>query len=484
MSKRDPEVAASATSSTETLDSDPGAHGPADPSKSHANGGKGPRIAVGDVLQGRFRYELVRHIQSGGFGSVFEARCLDIRPGDPTAPPPQVALKVLGPARDARATSTLKRELSSLLAIKHERIPRLFDWSVEGEVAFTVLEFFASGSLVDAWSFIRRFDEEQTWRLISDLLSALCAAHRQSILHLDVKPSNVLLDGNGGFVLTDFGVAQASRMSRGLMYQGQLSVSMGTHGYRAPEQVDPGVHSFDLRTDLWGVGATAWALYTGIDLNSRRDVLRTKENGNIYGLQRLSDVRLHCPPALEEVVMGLLYIDPALRPGGAAEVIERVRAIGSGFGLDTRTITSAMRSDLDPREIQQVIDSLVDPLWISIARAPGFERHFVMFEDGEIISDGRQRAHHTLLLLKGQVRVERGGRVVAIESREGSLMSAISTLADAPQRAVLRAHGPVWACLLNEAELEQLVTCNPAVAVRMVRDMAKRIADGPPRHYS
>ena len=76
-----------------------------------------------------------------------------------------------------------------------------------------------------------------------------------------------------------------------------------------------GSRAFDLRTDLWGVGATAWSAYTGIDLNKRQDVLRSAADGNIYGLQRLSDVRLHCPPPLEELVMELLFIDPERRPG-------------------------------------------------------------------------------------------------------------------------------------------------------------------------
>ncbi len=433
------------------------------------------------MLEARHRYRLVRRLGKGGFGSVFLADSLDGRNGD-DGPPPQVAIKVIGSTNDRQARSSLKRELAALLAIRHDRIPKLYDWTIDGEQAFVALQYFPAGSLADARPFMGRFDETQTWRLITDLLSALSAAHRASILHLDVKPSNVLLDGNGGFVLTDFGVSHSSRMSKGLLYQGQIAVGLGTHGYRAPEQDSCTIQSFDMRTDLWGVGATAWSLYTGIDLNKRQDVLRRKESGNVFGLQRLSDVALRCPPPLEEVIMDCLYIDPTLRPGGASEVLTQVKAIVSGFGLDSRTLVNAHRANVDPVEIRRVIESLVDPLWASICRSPGFDRFFARFEDGEVLSGENDRAHHTLLLLKGRVRVERGEALVDTETREGALLGAISTLTGAPRQLTLRAEGPVWVCIFNEAELEQLVTCNPAVAVRMIRNMAGRIAGGPARH--
>jgi hypothetical protein len=270
-------------------------------------------------------------------------------------------------------------------------------------------------------------------------------------------------------------------MSKGLLHQGQIAIGLGTHGYRAPEQTSQSIHSFDLRTDLWGVGATAWAAYTGIDLNQRKDVRRRVENGDVFGLPRLSDVHLRCPPPLEEVIMGLLYIDPSRRPGGAAEVLAQVGAIASGFGLDSQTLASARRNNADPEEVRCAIESLVDPLWASICRAPGFERYFVKFEDGEALCGVGLQAHHTFLLLHGQILVERNGRVAAVESQEGTFLGAISTLTGAPRHVTLRAEGTVWTCLFNEAELEQLVTCNPAVAVRMIRNMATRIANGPTR---
>ncbi|MCZ6463886.1 MAG: serine/threonine-protein kinase, partial [Proteobacteria bacterium] len=363
-------------------------------------------LVAGDQLRGRFRYRIERRLGRGGFGSVFLADCLDATSDRTDAPPPQVAIKVLGRAGDRHAGNSMKRELSALLAIQHDRIPNLYDWSLDGDLAFVVLEYFPAGSLADNWPFLGQLEDEQVWRLISDLISALSAAHRASILHLDVKPSNVLLDGNGGFVLTDFGVSQASRMSKGLLHQGLLAIALGTHGYRAPEQASKTVQSYDLRTDLWGVGATAWAVYTGIDLNKRQDVLRTKQDGNVFGLPSLSDVRLNCPPPLEELVMGLLYIDPQRRPGGGAEVLARVRAIARGFGLDSQTVAATRRDHADPAAVRAVIDSLVDPLWSSVCRTPGFDRYFAKFEDGEVLSSRGEQAHHTLLLLRGRVRVE------------------------------------------------------------------------------
>lgn len=436
----------------------------------------------GDELQARYRYRVLRRLGRGGFGSVFLARCLD---GDDSTgedgPPKLVALKVMARPDEPQARNSLKRELAALLAVRDDRIPKLYDWNIDGETCFAAIQYYPAGSLADAWPFLGRLTAEQTWRLLSDLMQALGAAHRASVLHLDVKPSNVLLDGNGGYVLTDFGVSHSSRMSKGLLHQGQLSIGLGTHGYRAPEQATAKVQSFDLRTDLWGVAATAWALFTGIDLNKRHDVLRTEDQGNIFGLKHLSDIALDCPPPLEEIVMGMLYIDPTRRPGGTGEVLARIRAIASGFGLDTATIAAARRTKTDPVEVASVIENLVDPLWASICRGPGFDRYVVKFDDGETIAGVSDPAQHTVLLLRGRVAVEVDERQVAVETREGTFLGAISTLTGARRHAHLRADGPVWCCLFNEAELEQLVTCNPAVAVRMVRSMADRIASGPPR---
>jgi hypothetical protein len=179
--------------------------------------------------------------------------------------------------------------------------------------------------------------------------------------------------------------------------------------------------------------------------------------------------------------MGLLFIDPGRRPGGASEVLAQIQAIADGFGLDSRTVVAARRDSANPEEVRALVESLVDPLWSSICRSPGFQRYFVKFGDGEEISRRGVQAHHTYLLLRGQVAVERHEKTIAIESREGTFLCAVSTFTGVPREVTLRAQGEVWVCIFNEAELEQLVTCNPAVAVRMIRSLANRIASAPPR---
>ncbi len=234
--------------------------------------------SFGSELRARFKYRLIKRLGRGSFGSVFFARCLDHDRRRDDSPPERVAVKILGDSKGA-ASDLVRRELSALLALQHDRIPRLYDWRLDGEHAFVVMEHYPEGSLRDYMPLAGAAEEDQVWRLLGDLLSALDVAHRASLLHLDIKPANVLLDGNGGFVLTDFGVSQASRISRGL-----LPFSVGTRGYQAPEQRGERFDQYDLRTDLWGVGATAWAFAAGLNLAEREDLIRTDSGDAIYGL--------------------------------------------------------------------------------------------------------------------------------------------------------------------------------------------------------
>jgi hypothetical protein len=430
---------------------------------------------VGSELEGRFRYRLIKRLGKGAFGSVFFGRCLDCDPRRDDSPPERVAIKILGRTRGP-ALDMLKRELSAMLSLEHDRIPRIYDWSFVGEHPFVVMQYFPSGSLRDVMPLQGPVEEESVWRLLADLLTALDVAHKASILHLDIKPANVLLDGNGGYVLTDFGVSQASRIGRGL-----VPMSVGTPGYQAPEQRKEQFDQYDLRTDLWGVGATAWALATGMNLAERDHLVRTQDGESIYGLPALSERRIYCSEELESVIMSLLHLDPARRPGSAAEVLARVQAIVSGSPFEADTLAATRRSNLAESEVSEVIDSLVDPLLLAICRQTGFRRYFVKFEDGERMCAEGERSYYAFLLLQGTVLVSKRGREITRVSGEGRFLGEVATLTGMPRTATMHAVGTVWVCVLNAAELERFVTCNPAMGLRVIRSMALRLARMPGR---
>jgi len=421
----------------------------------------------GSELRGRFRYRLIKRLGKGAFGSVYFARCVDHDTRRDDSPPEGVAVKILGTSK-GQAMQMLRRELSALLTIQHNRIPRVYDWSLEGEHAFVVMEHFSCGSLRDVWS--KATEEAAVWHLLEDLLIALDVAHRNSILHLDIKPANVLLDGRGGYVLTDFGVSQASRIDGNL-----LPFSVGTRGYRAPEQRNERFDQYDLRTDLWGVGACAWAFATGVNLAEREDLCRENDGDSIYGLPSLSERLLSCSPELESVVMSMLTLDPARRPGSVAEVLDQVRAHRSGHALLPGDHPS-QRASLAPEEVSDLIDSLVDPLLVAICRRPRFRGYIARFEDGQLLCNEGDRTYEAFLLLRGTAVIYRGTKEVKRIEREGAFLCEVATLTSMPRTVRVSAAGTVYAMVLNAANLERFVTSNPALGLRVIRSMAQRLS--------
>jgi len=423
--------------------------------------------AYGWEVAGRHRYRLMRPLGRGVGGAVFLARCLD-RGDAPDAPPEAVAIKMLGVGATGDRAQGLRRELAALLALRHDRIPRVYDWDLEGPIPFMAVDHYGAGDVRELVA-SGPAPEPMVWRLLHDVLSALVAAHRASILHLDVKPANVLLDGRGGFVLSDFGLSQAARMGQGILPRG-----LGAPGYQAPEQRTRRFDRYDVRTDLWGVGATAWSLCTGIVLGEQLHLLRDAASGAEHGLPAPAELGVSISAPLERVIMSLLAIDPARRSGSAAEVLAVVQ--GQLVG-EPRASRGRGRGRLAPEDVHALVAALVDPLHAALCGEPGFARYLARYEDGETLCREGDRSFHAFLLLRGRVRVERADRPPVVEGREGTFLGEVSTLTGLARTATIVAEGRVYVAVLNAAELEDLVSRHPAVATRLLRALAQRVAD-------
>ena len=402
------------------------------------------------ILQGhKARYELDTSLGQGGSGSVYRAICLDPSRGLPN----WVAVKTLVGLDDRISDLTLRRELSSLLALESSRTPKVYDWHIDSEPRFVVMEYFPHGSLNRLLAKVGRLDVPQCWALMQDLLEAIRDAHQASVLHLDIKPGNVLLDTHGRYVLTDFGISQGALMNA----SSRMPTGVGTRGYQAPEQRWRAPALYDMRTDLYGLGATIWAACTGINLASQKaSELWAKTRDEPFGLPPVSRFLQFCPSQFEDVVMALLRQQPRDRPGGAAEVLKMVEEGIKG----TTTPHSSPGDVVTPQERREVARSLLDPVWATVFKVEQAGQ-CMRFAEGTVLAEEGEESYRTYILLTGRV---------------GAFLGEVATLTGRKRTATMKAETEVVAHALNASQLEQLVTGNPAVGIRLIRAMAERLA--------
>ncbi len=168
---------------------------------------RSPRAGVGDILQGRF--SLVALIGEGGMSRVFKA--IDLRRVEAAAPDPYVAVKVLTePFSDYFGSIVaLQREAHKLQSLSHPNIVRVIDCDRDGHTVFMTMEYLAGESLQKRLRAraAAGLDEAAALALIAGVGSALEFAHRNGIVHGDLKPGNIILTERGPKVI-DFGMAR------------------------------------------------------------------------------------------------------------------------------------------------------------------------------------------------------------------------------------------------------------------------------------
>ncbi|HEY6414894.1 MAG TPA: Stk1 family PASTA domain-containing Ser/Thr kinase, partial [Acidimicrobiales bacterium] len=205
---------------------------------------------VADVFSNR--YEIQRGIARGGMAEVYLARdqLLD-RP---------VAVKVLFPefARDPSFVERFRREAQSAANLNHPNIVGIYDWGQEQGTYFIVMEYVRGRSIREVVQANGAFTPRRTAQIGAEIAGALEFAHRNGVIHRDVKPGNVLLTAESDVKVTDFGIARAST-SEALTQTGAV---MGTAAYLSPEQAQ-GL-SVDGRSDVYSLGVVLYEMVTGV----------------------------------------------------------------------------------------------------------------------------------------------------------------------------------------------------------------------------
>jgi serine/threonine protein kinase len=203
----------------------------------------------GRVLTGR--YELSRVLGAGGMATVYQAHDRLLRR--------TVAVKVLdpSPARDPSLAERFRAEARTAARLHHPNVVAVFDAGTDDGVHYLVMEHLPGPSLAKLVHADGPLPPQRAAELASQVCAALGAAHAQRVVHRDVKPGNVLLDGDGRAKVTDFGIAKAAG-SPALTAHG---VVVGSPAYMAPEQAQG--RPADARSDLYAVGCLLYQLLTG-----------------------------------------------------------------------------------------------------------------------------------------------------------------------------------------------------------------------------
>jgi tetratricopeptide (TPR) repeat protein/predicted Ser/Thr protein kinase len=257
------------------------------------------------------RYQVQEAIARGGMGAVYKA----LDPASQQA----VAVKVMLAAglADETRRKRFAREAEALRRVGHPNVVRILDDQVtaSGE-PFLVMEWVDGRSLQHALDRDGPFDPDDAAETVRTLCDAVGACHEAGVLHRDLKPDNVLVARDGSLKLTDFGLVRDTDPSLSRSQLSQDGQVLGTPGYWAPEQGFGQLESIGPRTDVYGLGATLYALLTGRPPQDGENLLAVLDAAR-KPKPPPSSLNPAVPAWLDAVVAKALAVDPERRYSGA-----------------------------------------------------------------------------------------------------------------------------------------------------------------------
>ncbi len=267
------------------------------------------------IINGRF--EVKSTLGSGGFGQVFKVRDLQFPSTEVTK-----ALKIphLRMPDHAPFGHRFEREIKILLRLNHQNIAPIRDTgTTEDGRLFYTMDYCQGSTIQEIIKESGPLPVERALHFAHQILEALSYAHGQSVLHLDLKPANVMVLDPGGedeVRLVDFGIGRIISNSEEGNGGTRMTKVMGTPSYLPPEQLRGEV---DARSDVYAAGATLYEMFTGSAPFTGGSCYEVLERVHQNPPARISDVRVDpIPPSIERAIHQALAKDPKDRPGSAA----------------------------------------------------------------------------------------------------------------------------------------------------------------------
>jgi serine/threonine-protein kinase len=262
----------------------------------------GSRFVPGTLLLDRYR--VIELLGRGGMGEVYRAEDLVLGQS--------VALKFLrGLGEDAERLDRFYNEARMAREVTHPAVCRVHDvGQVDGQT-FLSMEYVDGEDLASLLRRIGHLPGDKALQIARQLCAGVAAAHEKGVLHRDLKPQNVMLDGHGNVRVTDFGLAGLAGSITG------DDVRSGTPGYMSPEQLAG--REVTARSDIYAIGLILYEVFTGTRAYPGRMPAEVRKQHE-QPLGPPSSVVDDVDPAVDATVLRCLEQDPAQRPPSARAV--------------------------------------------------------------------------------------------------------------------------------------------------------------------
>lgn len=272
-----------------------------------------PELSVGTTFAGR--YQVMEELGKGGMGRVYKAFDSEIRE--------HVALKILNPevASGEGMIERFRNELKLARRIAHRSVCRMFDLGRTGDTTYITMEFVSGEDLKNLLRRVGQLPAQRTVAIAKEVTEGLAEAHRQGVIHRDLKPQNIMIDRTGNAHIMDFGIARSVREG-GNTGPGMI---IGTPDYMSPEQLDG--READPRSDIYSFGAVLFEMVTGevpFDGNTPMAVALKHKTEPPRDPRSLSP---QIPEALGRLILRCLEKDPARRYPTAEALLAELAAI-------------------------------------------------------------------------------------------------------------------------------------------------------------
>ncbi|KAJ3036430.1 hypothetical protein HDV00_002755 [Rhizophlyctis rosea] len=283
------------------------------------------------------KYEMIRTLGRGCFGSVFLSRCLGSKN--------QVAIKT-AERKNVREVEALRREWQILNVLDHRNVIKALDYFEDFAACYLVLEL-CDGSMIDYLCKNPSVSWERKFQMFEELVEAVTYLHSSGICHRDIKPANLLISGDGHVKVADFGVA-------GLFKERELLPLAGDASCMPPE-VFSGKGVIDVKTDAWSIGLILYGLIYNSCPYAIPRVHPSQQNEIAEHIMR---AEFNFAPGPEEIFVsilgGLLEKEPYLRLDVSA--VKMLLSLHS----DAKVVQSAQQQDITrlERELASVNDHL------------------------------------------------------------------------------------------------------------------------------